>query len=153
MSTEIKTNIINYIAATRWVSLATVRDDGAPVVRAIGGFANDGLTVYFSTPKTAAKVEQIQRHPLVTLFFQHEGQELPAFKNAALIGSAAILSPGADYDRAVRLLSERNPRFKERAAKGDLADDTALVKVTPKEVKFLDFAKGFGPAALQEIIL
>lgn len=152
MSKELKQTIHDYIAQTRWATLATVRADHAPVLRAMGSFAPDGLDVFFSTPAKTGKTKDIEKNNWVNLFFQHEGQELAAFKNVALIGKASEVKDVDELKKAFTLLSARNPRFKERAEKGELKD-TVIYKVKAKEVKYLDFAKGFGKEAIQEIVL
>ena len=152
MSQELKQKITDYISQTRWAILATVREDRAPVLRAMGSFAPDGVDVYFSTPKATAKVKQIEQNQWVNFFFQHEGQDLPTFKNVAVIGKASEVIEGAELKKAIGLLSARNPRFKARAEKGDL-QDTGIFKIKSKEIKYLDFAKGFGKEAVQELDL
>jgi pyridoxamine 5'-phosphate oxidase len=152
MSQELKQKITEYISQTRWAILATVREDKAPVLRAMGSFAPDGVDVYFSTPAATAKVGQIGKNQWVNFFFQHEGQELPTFKNVAVIGKAGEVKDAAELKKAIGLLSARNPRFKERAEKGDLKD-TAIFKIKSKEIKYLDFARGFGKEGIQELVL
>ncbi|MBE2213903.1 MAG: pyridoxamine 5'-phosphate oxidase family protein [Opitutaceae bacterium] len=154
MSHELIQTLRTYIAATRWATLATVREDGAPAVRTIGGFApagDDTTDVYFSTARATSKNQHIARNPVVNFFFQHEGQELAAFKNVALLGQAAEVFPGSPaYQQAVDTLSARNPRFKAKAATGDL-NDTAIYKVRAKEIRYTDLARGIGPAAIIEL--
>lgn len=150
MSAELKKTIIEYISKTKWGTLASVREDNAPVLRAMGSFALDGLDIVFSTPINTGKVKDIARNSLVNFFFQHEGQDLATFKNAAVIGHASEIKDAAELKKAIDLLSARNPRFKARAEKGDLKD-TAIYKVKTTEVKYLDFAKGFGKEGIQEL--
>jgi uncharacterized pyridoxamine 5'-phosphate oxidase family protein len=142
---ELQQAALEYIKQTRWATLTTVREDSAPVSRAMGSFAPDGLNIVFSTRKNAAKTRHIAKNSFVNFFFQHENQELTTFKNVALIGRA-------EYQRAVELLSARNPRFKVRAERGELSD-TAIYLIRTTEIKYLDYANGAGPAAVQEIIL
>lgn len=149
---KLEGEVIDYIAKTRLAILATVRGDQAPVVRTIGSFAQDGLNIYFSTGKETAKVKQIEGNKVVSLFFQQEGQEIGTFKNVALIGEAEKVREGNELTKAVELLGNRNPRFKARIEKGEL-EKVAIFKVQPKEVKYLDFSKGHGEDALQEIVL
>lgn len=59
---------------------------------------------------------------------------------------------GEEYEQAVELLKNRNPRFRERAEKGEL-EGTAILKFTPTRLKLLDFAKGAGAAAVEEVLL
>ncbi len=149
MSKELHQKIHDYIAATRWATLATVRDGTKPVLRAMGSFVPDnGLNVYYSTAKTADKVKDVEKNGWVNFFFQHEGQELQTFKNVALIGIAHEVKEGEEHKKAVDLLSARNPRFKARVEKGELKD-IGIFKIEPKEIKYLDYAKGFGKAGIE----
>ncbi|MDA8234441.1 MAG: pyridoxamine 5'-phosphate oxidase family protein [Clostridia bacterium] len=141
-----------YIGQSKFVVLATTDGSGVPVVRTLASFANDNLNVYFSTGRNTAKVEQIAANPKVSLLFQHEGQELAGFQNVTLTGQAEPLQSGDELSKAIQLLSDRNPRFKERVAKGGLGD-TLIFRVEPKSVKYLDFSKGVGPAAVQELAI
>lgn len=149
---DLKQTISDYISKTTFATLATVRSDKAPVLRAIGSFAQDGLDVYFSTGKNTVKVKEIEKNNLVSFFFQHEGQDLKAFKNVALIGKAEKVKDENELKKAVELLSNRSPHFKARVEKGELGQ-IAIFKVTAKEAKYLDFSKGFGADAVQEIII
>jgi pyridoxamine 5'-phosphate oxidase len=147
---EVKTKAIEYIGKTQFAVLATV-GGGVPYLRSIASFANDGFTIYFSTGKTTDKVEQINQNPNVSILFQHEGQVIPSFKNVSVTGTAKIVSCAEGRQKAIELLSARSPRFKERAEKGQL-EDTTIFAVEPKTVKALDFSKGMGPAAVEEIV-
>jgi pyridoxine/pyridoxamine 5'-phosphate oxidase len=149
---ELQQAALEYIKQTRWATLTTMREDAAPVSRAMGSFAPDGLNIVFSTRKNAAKTRHIAKNSFVNFFFQHENQELTTFKNVALIGRAEEVAGGSEYQRAVELLSARNPRFKVRAERGELSD-TAIYLIRTTEIKYLDYANGIGPAAVQEIIL
>lgn len=140
----------NYISETRFIELATVNSQGRPEIRTLGSFATDGLTIYFSTGKNAAKVKQIDENPWVTVLFQQENQELPAYKNVTYYGKAAVLESPEEFDIGVKKLSDRNPRFRERAEKGQLGE-TLIFKIEPQNIKYLDFASGSGPAAIKEI--
>jgi Uncharacterized stress protein (general stress protein 26) len=140
----------NYISETRFIELATVNDQGRPEIRTLGSFATDGLTIYFSTSKKSAKVKQIDENPWVVVLFQHENQELPAYKNVTYYGKAAALENPEEFDIGVKQLSARNPRFKERVEKGQLGE-TIIFKIEPQNIKYLDFAAGSGPAAIKEI--
>jgi len=140
----------NYISETRFIELASVNSQGRPEIRTLGSFANDGLTIYFSTGKKSAKVKQIEGNPWVVVLFQHENQDLPAYKNVTYYGKATVLENPEEFDIGVKALSDRNPRFKERAEKGQLGE-TVIFKIEPQNIKYLDFAAGSGPAAIKEI--
>lgn len=133
-------------SGTRFVSLATISAEG-PVVRSLGSWGLHGRTLYFSTAKTSDKAAQIKGDPRVSAQLLAEGQELPSLKNVVLEGSARILESDADRTPAIDAIGARNPRFKERAAKGELAGN-AIYAVDAKKIKVLDFSKGQGPASL-----
>jgi general stress protein 26/predicted MFS family arabinose efflux permease len=139
-----------YLNDTRFIILSTVGPANSPATRALGSFAADGLTVYFSTGRTSDKVGQIAANPNVSILFQHERQEVASFANVEIRGVAEVLACEEERAKAIRLISLRNPRFKERAEKGELGGN-ALLRVTPKQVKVVDFSKGHGPAAVSNI--
>lgn len=143
-----KDQISTYLNKTKFIILATVNKEQSPVQRTLGSFAVDGLTAYFSTHKSTAKVEQIEANPKVSIVFQHESQELSSFINVSLTGKANKLEEKEDIDKAIQLIGNRNPRFKERAGRDEL-NDNVFFQVNPQEIKVLDFSKGAGPQAIQ----
>jgi len=144
MSTEhLRDDVATYVDKTRFAVLAYVRNDGAPLMRSIGSFVPDGVNLYFSTRKAAAKVKEISDRRRISFFFEHEGQELAQWKNLLLIGDAVKVEEGDEFRHAVQLLSDRNPRFKERVDNGELPS-MLIFKLNTEEVEFLDYGKGFG---------
>lgn len=142
--------ILDYIVNSKFAVLTYVRNDLAPVSRAMGSFAPDGLDLVFSTRKEAAKVREISGNKRVSFFFEHDNQSPGAWKNVLLIGDAEQVAEGAEFKKAVELLSAKSPRFRERAANGELSD-TAIYKVRAKEIEYLDRTKG--PGFIQKITL
>jgi nitroimidazol reductase NimA-like FMN-containing flavoprotein (pyridoxamine 5'-phosphate oxidase superfamily) len=132
-------------AGVRFVSLATLSENG-PVVRSIGSWAIRGATLYFSTSRGSSKVAQLARDPRVSIQLLAEGQELPKLRNLVVNGAAKPLE-GDERTVAIEALGSRNPRFRERADKGQLGD-TAIYAVTATQAKVLDFSRGVGPVAL-----
>ena len=49
-------HISDYIAGTRFAVLTYLRDGATPVARSMGSFAAEGLDLFFSTRREAAKV-------------------------------------------------------------------------------------------------
>lgn len=150
MSLE-QSDVPRYLNDTRFVVLATTGLDSAPATRTLASFAADGLVVYFSTGRSTEKVRQIQANPSVAVLFQHEQQDLKTFVNVTIRGTAAPLVQGEEeHGKAIRLIGARNPRFKDRAEKGQLGE-SLLFRVEPKELKVVDFSRGHGPAAVRSI--
>lgn len=143
-----KETIAQYLQETRYIELATVNEAQAPSIRTLGGFAPDGLEVYFSTGAATDKVKHIKANPQVAVLFQHENQTVPAFVNVAISGKANELTAENERKQAIAILSARSPKFKERAEKGELSG-TVLFKITPEEIKVVDLSKG--PGAVEVI--
>jgi nitroimidazol reductase NimA-like FMN-containing flavoprotein (pyridoxamine 5'-phosphate oxidase superfamily) len=145
--------VTEYINQTKYLILATVGMKNFPGLRTLLSFANDGFSIYFSTGDSTEKVREITANPAVKLLFQHEGQELGTFQNITLSGYASPLEPdSAEYQKAVYLISARSPSFKARVEKGQLNGNT-LFRVHPHKAKLLDFRKGIGPQAVEEVSL
>jgi len=150
MGTDKKDKVVEYLNQTKWIILATVDDNQTPVLRTLGSFAVDGFNVYFSTGNNTAKVNQIELNPKVSVFFQHENQELPSYINVSVTGKANKVTTEEELNKVITLLSNRNPKFKERVEKGEIGN-SVFYRVAPKEVKLLDFSKGKGPEAVEVI--
>lgn len=151
MSIE-KDNISEYLNNTKFIVLATVNKEQAPVLRSLGAFGVDELITYFSTNKGTDKVEQIESNPKVSILFQQENQELPSFVNVTITGKAIKITEEEELDKAISVIGGRNKRFKERVEKGEIKDNI-IYRVDPLQVKILDFSKGAGPNAVQVIYI
>lgn len=138
-----KSEITDYVNATRFATLAYVRNDGAPVQRSFGSFALADYDVVFSTRKEAAKVRDISANSKVSFLFEQDSQELPKWRNALFIGEAHKIEDARELDWAVGILSARNPRFKERIEKGDLPN-IQLFKLKTQDIEYIDYGKGVG---------
>ena len=149
---ELQHVVHEYILQTQLATLATVREDGAPVLRTMGSFAPEGSNVYFSTGRQAAKTRHIVKNSLVSFFFLHENQPRPTFRSVAIIGRAEALTGKPEREHAIALLSARNARFKARVENGE-ADQIGLYLIRTREIKYQNYANGVGPAAIQELIL
>ncbi|BDG02383.1 MFS transporter [Anaeromyxobacter oryzae] len=142
-----KNQIPQYLHETPLIVLSTVDETTGPATRVLASFAADGLTVYFSTSRSSEKVRHLGVNRHVAVLFQHDRQELPSFRNVEIRGEAEPVSDERERARAIQLIGARNPRFRERAEKGELGD-SALFRVTPRLVKVVDLSQGRGPSAV-----
>jgi pyridoxamine 5'-phosphate oxidase len=138
-----QSEVLDYITNTKFAILAYVREDKTPLLRSMGSFALSGFDLYFSSGKDTSKVTEIIKNPQVSFFFEHDNQNLEGWKSVLLLGRAELLIAGTEYNNAIELLSNRNPRFKERVVKGELTS-TAIFKLKTREIEYLDYSKGFG---------
>lgn len=136
--------ILDYIAASKFGLLTYVRSDSAPISRAMGSFAPDGINLFFSTGADSAKVREIAGNGRVSFYFEQDGQAPENWKSVLLIGDAELLEGGDSYGAAVNLLAAKSPRFRERVEKDELAG-AAIYRINTREVQFLDRSKGYGP--------
>jgi len=137
--------ILAYITAMKFGVLNYVRSDLAPVSRAMGSFASDGLDIYFSTGLSSAKVGEIALNKRVSFYFEHDNQAPETWKSVLVIGDAELLnSDDTRFDTAVSSLSAKSPRFRERVEKGDLAS-AAVYRLAAREIQYLDRSAGYGP--------
>ena len=140
-----KDEILQYILESKYAALSYVRQDLAPVTRAMGSFAPLGNDLFFSTGKDTAKVREIAHNRRVSFYFEHDNQAAETWKSVLLIGDAhEVHSGGAEYDAAIQRLSAKSPRFRELVTKGDL-ENAAIYKVSVAELEYLDRSKGYGP--------
>jgi nitroimidazol reductase NimA-like FMN-containing flavoprotein (pyridoxamine 5'-phosphate oxidase superfamily) len=137
-----ETTLPELTSKVRFVTLATVSEEG-PVVRSLGSWGLEGQTVYFSTARTSDKVSQLAGDPRVSLQLLEEGQEIGTLRNLVVDGSAKELRSDDERAPAIDTIGKRNPRFKERAAKGELGGN-AIFAVKASKIKILDFSKGPG---------
>lgn len=151
---RIRQEIADYMEQTRWAELATVREDGTPVIRTMGAFAIDdgGARICFATMPGAPKTRQIAGNSRVSFFFQHEGQDFMTFRNVEALGDAARISDEEQIRRTAEMISSRSPFVKEVIEKNGLAS-FEFYEIRVSEIKFLDFSKGVGPQAVEVITL
>jgi len=135
--------VIGYMANTRFAILAYIREDKTPILRSMGSFAPNGLELYFSSHKDAVKVKEMETNQQVSFFFEHDNQVLESWKNVLIIGKAELIEQEPELNRAIELLSSKNPRFKERIAKGELVN-SVIYKIKTREIEYLDYSNGFG---------
>jgi general stress protein 26 len=151
---NVSQEIIDYIEQTQWAVLTTVRNDGTPVPRTMGAFAQDNgaKTIYFATLPYTDKTRHIKDNNRVSLLFQHERQSFPEFRNVVVLGNASIINSDEELQRAVTGISSRSPFVKERIDKDEVGS-FSFYKVGTSEIKSLDFKKGIGPAAVETVII
>jgi pyridoxamine 5'-phosphate oxidase len=144
-NTETLSEIHGYIRGNRYAALIYMREDLSPIARAIGSFVYDGGNLYFSTGRESAKIKEIARHPRVSILFEQEGQLLETWKSVLLVGDASELQAGTDeYAHVVSLISEKSPRFRERAERGELSS-AVIFRIRGQEYQFLDYSRSNVP--------
>ena len=104
-------------ASSHVAHLATVDAKGLPHVVPIV-FAVDRDTIYFAVdhkPKRTTdlrRLRNIAANPHVSVLVDHYADDWTALWWARADGTARVLAPGPDADRAITLLVERYPQYR-----------------------------------------
>ncbi|KMT20961.1 pyridoxamine 5'-phosphate oxidase family protein [Clostridium cylindrosporum] len=134
-----KNFVEEYINKGKTIVLATIGNN-SPSLRSLGGFVASGLDVIFATLSTSTKVKEIEENSNVSVFSQHENQELINFFNITIKGIANKIEEIQEIETAYELLVKRSPHLKSKI--DSLGKESyTFFKVTPKIIKLLDFSR------------
>ncbi len=139
MSDMIKKSIAEYLAAHRYLSLASVDPDGRPVVHTMG-YASDGAIVYCATNRETRKTQNMKRNPNVAFVVSEDYDKWEMIQGVQMQGKATILEDKAEIKRAIEILARKFPAF------ASLGQNPVYLffKIEPIEGYFLDYTKAFG---------
>lgn len=147
---EVVDEAVKYIEQSKTGLLITVGEDGAPYIRIMAAYSNDGANLYFETGAKSNKVRHIKKNPKVTFYFQNEGQVYDTFKCVSVTGDASqVLPSDDDFNKAVDGISIRYPVLKENVEKGQIGD-SVIYRIKTKFIKMADYTKD--PKEVKEII-
>jgi general stress protein 26 len=136
---EIKQQMIEYVASHQKMTLATVTPDGKPIARTVD-YVTDGADIYFGTSKNSRKVRDIQNNPNVAYTVDEDYKDWSQIQGAQMQGKATIVTDEAELSRIGKLFIEKFPVLADMP----MGPDLAIVKITPTEGFFLDYHKEFG---------
>ncbi|MBC2478141.1 pyridoxamine 5'-phosphate oxidase family protein, partial [Clostridium beijerinckii] len=120
--------------------LITVDENRVPFIRTIGAFSNEGANIYFLTGKEADKVKHINSNPIVTFYFEQEGQPYESFKSVSIIGDASKVTEKDELDKAIEAISVRYPVIKDKVSNGEF-QESAIYVVKAKAIKLADYTQ------------
>lgn len=131
---------IEYVENSKVGLLITVDDKKVPFVRPIGAFSNEGVNIYFLTAKETEKVNHINLKPIVTFYFENEGQPFDSFKSVAISGQASEVTENDELNRAIDAISIRYPIIKEKVSNGEF-EKSSIYVVKGKSIKLADYTQ------------
>ena len=117
------------IAAARVARLATIDPDGRPHLVPIV-FAVDGDTLYSAVdrkPKRSSKLRRIENaraRPDVTVLVDHYDDDWSRLWWIRLRGRARVLEAGDERERALTLLVEKYPQYRDEPLTGRCSRST-----------------------------
>ena len=129
------------------MTLATLREDGYPQANTVT-YANDGLTIYFSTDAKSQKVKNLQSCNKVSLTLDREYEDWNKIKGFSMAATAEVLTNPDAIQKAMGCLMEKFPALKNMP---EPEEPMALVKIIPKIISVFNYELGFGHTELIEL--
>lgn len=144
MNHDLRRAIIEILELGRDLTLATLREDGAPQATTVS-YASDGLSIYFGCGAQSQKARNLARDDRVSLTVDLPYANWNEIRGLSLFGRARPLTAPNDIGWVGRLF---RARFPEMEAFADAPMEMALFCITPQVVSVLDYRKGFGHTEL-----
>lgn len=147
MDEEWKKKIVALLDGHRTMRIATNRPDGWPQTTT-GGYANEGLSIYFLCGKDSQKAANLARDDRFSLTVDDDPDQVMQIRDLSMAAHARRVDDETEGARVLSLLFTRYPA--QAAMEFDLPSprDVALFELTPKVVSVLDYTLGFGHADL-----
>ncbi|MGE3301550.1 MAG: pyridoxamine 5'-phosphate oxidase family protein [Hyphomonadaceae bacterium] len=148
MDAALRDLILKILAEHRILTLATVRPDGWPQATTVG-YVAEGMTLYFLCGADSQKARNIAACDKVSLTIDDDADEMQNLKGVSMAARAEFVTGAKTCSEIFRRLVGKYP-----SAKNLPAPDPATVRyvrLTPKIISVLDYAKGFGHTDLVEI--
>jgi len=136
----LRREIIDILEQGRDLTLATLRDDGAPQATTVS-YASDGLSIYFGCGAQSQKASNLARDDRVSLAVDLPYSDWAEIRGLSLFGRARPLTAPADLEAVGRLFRAKFPQMGLIAA---APAEMSLFCITPQVVSVLDYRKGFG---------
>jgi len=113
----------NRFAAATVAHLATADSEGRPHVVPVV-FALDGDTIYFAVDQKPKQTRELKRlrniatNPSVAVLVDHYEEDWNALWWVRADGSARVLDPGPESERAIELLVQRHAQYRAQPPPG-----------------------------------
>jgi nitroimidazol reductase NimA-like FMN-containing flavoprotein (pyridoxamine 5'-phosphate oxidase superfamily) len=140
MDHALRREIIDILEQGRDLTLATVREDGAPQATTVS-YASDGLSIYFGCGVGSQKARNLARDDRVSLAVDLPYADWNEIRGLSLFGRARPLTAPAELESVGRLF---RARFPQMDAYAEAPFEMTLFCITPQIVSVLDYRKGFG---------
>lgn len=138
-------DILSILAAGKDLTLATLRNDGAPQATTVS-YASDGLSIYFGCSAQSQKACNLARDDRVSAVVDLPYGHWNEIRGLSLGGRARRLTDADEMGRVGALfLKKFAPEI------GAYLSDTgemAIFQIVPSVVSILDYRKGFGHSDL-----
>ena len=140
MDKALHETILDILAHTNDMTIATVRPDGFPQATTVS-YVSEDLTIYFATGSHAQKAQNIAECDKVSLTVDRPYTNWNQILGLSLGGTAARVTDDAEIEKIETLMMKKFPQAADFSMPGAAI---ALFKVTPKVISVLDYSKAFG---------
>jgi len=124
------------------VTVATVRPDGAPRATVVS-FVHDGLLLHFGRGSKSQKAANIAHEPRVSAAMTAPRDRWMSIEGLSMAATALPVSDASEAAEVARRMDRRFPHIPDIEL--DAAEDQmTVIRVRPKLISVLDYAKGFG---------
>ena len=124
MNHELRRAIIDILEQGRDLTLATLREDGAPQATTVS-HASDGLSIYFGCSAQSQKARNLARDDRVSLTVDLPYASWDEIRGLSLFGRARPLTAPAEIEAVGRLFRARFPQM-DTFADAPLRDEALL---------------------------
>jgi nitroimidazol reductase NimA-like FMN-containing flavoprotein (pyridoxamine 5'-phosphate oxidase superfamily) len=118
----------------RWARVARVATAGpggmphlVPVCHVL-----QGGRIYLGSGKRGRKVTNVRANPKLTVTVDLYSEEWNTLRGVMVQGRGAVIERGPKFRRIRRLLYQKYPQYRSKAALGD--DDSLIIELTPTHV-------------------
>lgn len=143
MDADLKKLALKIIGEHRVLTLATLRPDGWPQATTVG-YASEGMTIYFLCAAESQKAANLAACNKVSLTIGDDSDDMLGLKGLSMAATAEFVADPIRGREIFKKLIEKYPAAK------DLPEPefgtVRYVRLTPKVISILDYAKGFGHA-------
>lgn len=129
-----KDRILEILAESRVLCVATLRPDGWPQATLVG-YLSDDLTLYFAVARDSQKLANIARDPRISIAVGRQGQQVAHVHGLSM---AAIAAEVTDLDEVRRLNALILTRYPEQAVFAPRGHSIAVVRATPQLISLVD---------------
>lgn len=140
MQKALRAKIVEILAHTNDMTIATIRPDGWPQATTVS-FVSDGLAIFFVTGAQAQKAKNIAKNGKVSLTVDRPYKNWDEITGLSLGGTAERVTDEAEIAKIEKLMAKKFPQTADFSMPEDAL---AFFKVTPKVISVLDYSKGFG---------
>lgn len=125
------------------LTLATLRPDGWPQATTVG-YASEGMTIYFLCAAESQKAANLAACNKVSLTIGDDSDDMLGLKGLSMAATAEFIADPVRAGEIFKMLIAKYPAAKDLPTPE--FNTVRYVRLTPKVISVLDYAKGFGHA-------